>query len=153
MGGPFTADELIDEVYWVIEEGSEEDLEHLDVLEDILEGAEEMLLDFALEFAFDYVDDNGNDMIEVEEVDAMADDLSLDEDERQELYDGMEAFDEDDDYMVSWDEFASGMEMVLEEEPDLKWEILEAAADLINEFDVDCDADGVEGCDDERAEF
>ena len=153
MGGPFTADELIDEVYWVLEEGTEEDLEHLDVLEDILEGAEEMLLDFALEFAFDYVDDNGNDFIEVEEVDAMADDLSLDEDERQDLYDGMEAFDEDDDYMVSWDEFASGMEWVLEEEPDLKWEILEGAADLINEFDVDCDADGVEGCDDERDEF
>ena len=153
MGGPFTADELIDEVYWVLEEGTEEDLEHLDVLEDILEGAEEMLLDFALEFAFDYVDDNGNDFIEVEEVDAMADDLSLDEDERQDLYDGMAAFDEDDDYMVSWDEFASGMEWVLEEEPDLKWEILEGAADLINEFDVDCDADGVSGCDDERDEF
>jgi len=61
MGGPFTADQLIDEVNWVLEEGTEEDMEHLDVLEGILEGSEEMLLDFALDFAFEYVDDNGND--------------------------------------------------------------------------------------------
>ena len=61
MGGPFTADQLIDEVNWVLEEGTEEDMEHLEVLEDILEGSEEMLLDLALDFAFDYVDDNGND--------------------------------------------------------------------------------------------
>ena len=83
----------------------------------------------------------------------MADDLELDDEERGDLYDAMEWFDEDDDDQVSWDEFAAGMEMVLEEEPELKWEILEGAADLINEYDVDCDADGVEGCDDERAEF
>ena len=83
----------------------------------------------------------------------MADDLELDDEERGDLYDAMEWFDEDDDDQVSWDEFAAGMEMVLEEEPELKWEILEGAADLINEYDVDCDADGVEGCDDERAAF
>ena len=153
MGGPFTADELIDEVYWVLEYGTDEDMEHLETLEGILEGSEEMLLDFALEFAFDYVDDNGNDQIEIEEVDAFADDLELDDEERQDLYDGMEAFDTDDDMQVSWDEFTAGMEWVLEEEPELKWEILEGAADLVNEYDVDCDADGVEGCDDERAEF
>ena len=153
MGGPFSADEMIDEVYRIMEEGTEEEKEALDVLEEILEGSEEMLLDFALEFAFDYVDENGNDQIEVEEVDAMADDLELDEEEHQELYDAMEAFDEDEDYMVSWDEFTAGMELVLEEDEALKWEILEGAADLVNEYDVDCDADGVEGCDDERAEF
>ena len=31
MGGPFTADQLIDEVNWVLEEGTEEDMEHLEV--------------------------------------------------------------------------------------------------------------------------
>ena len=153
FGGPWTAEEMIEEVNWVIENGTEEDMEHLDVLEGILEGSEEMLLDFALSFAFDYVDENGNDQIEVEEVDAMADELDLDDEERQDLYDGMEAFDENDDMQVSWDEFTAGMEWVLEEEPELKWEILEGAAELVNEYDVDCDADGVEGCDDERAEF
>ena len=83
----------------------------------------------------------------------MADDLELDDEEREEMYDAMEAFDEDDNYMVSWDEFTAGMELVLEEDEALKWEILEGAADLVNLYDVDCDADGVEGGDDERAEF
>lgn len=79
--------------------------------------------------------------------------MDLDEDEADELYDAFEALDTDDDMAVSWDEWEAGVRAAMEEDPELKWEILDEAADYINENDVDCSEDGVEGCEDERAAF
>ena len=41
----------------------------------------------------------------------------------------------------------------MEEDPELRWEILEEAAEFINEWDVDCTEDGDDNCDNERAMF
>ena len=79
--------------------------------------------------------------------------MDLDEEEAGEFYAAFESLDEDDDMAVSWDEWEAGVRAAMEEDPELKWEVLEEAADYVNEFDVDCSADGVDGCDDERAAF
>ena len=122
-------------------------------MKDLLNGAEEMLIDGAIDVAFDEYDTNGNDEIDVEEVAAAIIDLDLDEDEADEVYAAFEEADTDEDWTVSWDEWEAGFRAALEEDPELKWAILEEAADYINEGDVDCSADGVEGCEDERAEW
>ena len=41
----------------------------------------------------------------------------------------------------------------MEEDPELRWEILDEAAEFINEYDVDCTEVGDSDCDDERAAF
>ena len=81
LGGPFTHEELVDGVHWVLESGDSEDFENLEKLEGLMEGAEEMLVDLAIDIAFDMVDTNGNDAIEVEEVDDMIYHLELDDEE------------------------------------------------------------------------
>ena len=153
FGGPFSHEELVDGVNWVVENGSEEDLENLEKLEGLMEGAEEMLIDLAIEVAFDMIDENGNDAIEVEEVEDMIEALELDEDEADEVYEGFGEADENEDWEVSWDEFGNAIWNAIEEDPDLAYEIVDGVADFIDDFDVDCDEDGVEGCDDERAAF
>ena len=148
MLGPFTYEELEMEVEWMME--SEE---VLNTMKDLLNGAEEMLIDGAIDVAFGEYDTNGNDEIDFEEVEAAIIDLDLDEDEADEVYAAFEEADTDEDWAVSWDEWEAGFRAALEEDPELKWEILEEAADYINEGDIDCSADGVEGCEDERAEW
>jgi len=137
----------------MMENGDEEDWAVLDTVEDLLEGAEEMLLDAAIDVAFDELDLDDNDEINVEEVEDAIIDLDLDEEEAGEFYAAFEALDADEDMAVSWDEWETGVRAAMEEDPELKWEVLEEAADYVNEFDVDCSEDGVDGCDDERAAF
>jgi len=137
----------------MMENGDDDDWEVLYTVEDLLEGAEEMLLDAAIDVAFDELDLDDNDEINVEEVEDAIDDLDLDDEEAGEFYAAFEALDADEDMAVSWDEWETGVRAAMEEDPELKWEVLEEAADYVNEFDVDCSADGVDGCDDERAAF
>ena len=153
MGGPFSFEDLQEEVEWMMENGDDDDWEVLYTVEDLLEGAEEMLLDAAIDVAFDELDLDDNDEINVEEVEDAIDDLDLDDEEAGEFYAAFEALDADEDMAVSWDEWETGVRAAMEEDPELKWEVLEEAADYVNEFDVDCSADGVDGCDDERAAF
>ena len=77
--------------------------------------------------------------------------MDLDEEEAGEFYDAMESIDTDEDNLVSWDEWEAAVIVAMEEDPELKWLILEDATVYVNEFDVDCSLDGVEGCEDERA--
>lgn len=52
----------------MMENGDDDDWAVLDTIEDLLEGAEEMLIDAAIDVAFDEQDLDGNDEIDVEEV-------------------------------------------------------------------------------------
>ena len=125
----------------------------LDGIEDLLEGAEGMVIDFVIDVAFDYMDANDNGEIEVSEVEDMVEEFELDEEEEQDVFDAYAALDTNDDEVVDADEFYDGLMSVLEENEDLYYEMLDGATDLINEFDVDCSADGVEGCEDEWNEM
>ena len=89
----------------------------------------------------------------MDEVDDMADELDLSEDERQDVYDAFEWADADDNGGVDYGEWSMAIETAIEHEPSLQWEILDGFADFADEYDVDCDDDGVEGCADERAGF
>ena len=68
MLGPFSFEDLHAEVEWMMENGDDDDWAVLDTIEDLLEGAEEMLIDAAIDVAFDEQDLDGNDEIDVEEV-------------------------------------------------------------------------------------
>ena len=151
--GPFSHEDLVEGAEWVTEYGTEEDMENLGKMEALMEGAEEMLVDLAIEVAFDMVDLDGSDAITVEEVEDLISWAELDEDEADELYEEFEAADEDGNWEVSYGEFGNAVWNAIEEEPDLAYEIVEEVADFIDEFDVDCSEDGVDGCDDERAAF
>ena len=145
FGGPFSAEELHDEVNYILEAA-----EGIEVMEGLMEGAEQMIIDSAKAYTFDLVDDNGDDAIDGDEVDAMVEDLELDDEEAAEVYEAFVAADVDEDDQVTYDEWDAAIEWAMEEDPELRWEILEEAADAINEWDVDC---GEDGCEDERAAF
>ena len=68
MLGPFSFEDLHAEVEWMMENGDDDDWAVLDTIEDLLEGAEDMLIDAAIDVAFDEQDLDGNDEIDVEEV-------------------------------------------------------------------------------------
>ena len=121
----------------------------LDGIEDLLEGAEGMVIDFVIDVAFDYIDDNDDGEIEVSEVEDMVEEFELEGDDAQDVFDAYAALDTNDDMVVDADEFYDGLMSILEENEDLYYEMLDGATDMINEYDVDCSADGVEGCEDE----
>ena len=60
------------------------------------------------------------------------------ESEAEEYREDFERIDTDNDGVVSYDEWAAEVEAMLREDPDLKWEILEAVADYMNEIDDYC---------------
>ena len=158
FGGPVTSDELIDEINWIHEQDNsdgswDEDLAAIEVMSGILQGAEGMMIDLAVAVAFDSIDADGSDAIDVDEVDAMIDDLELDEDEAMDVYEAFEWADADDDMEVTYEEFGDAVWEAVEEDEDLRQEILDEAADFINEWDVDCTEDGDDNCDNERAYF
>merc|ERR1712156_1030148 len=124
--GPISAEMLHEEIEWILEQPNEEGewdeaLEGIAEMEDLVEGAEDMMIDLAVEVAFDAIDADGSDAIGDEEVD--------------------------------FDEFEDAIWSAMDEDPELRWEILDEAADFINEFDVDCTEDGDSDCDNERAAF
>ena len=114
-----------------------------------LEGAEEMIIDFAVGAVFDEIDTNDNGEIEVEEVEDMIAELEL-EDDADEVYEGFEAADVDGDWVVDGEEFYNAMWYAIEEDAELRKDIMEEVADFVDEFDVDC---GEDGCEDEREEM
>ena len=61
MLGPFTFEDLQAEVEWAKENGDDDDWAVLDKIEDLLEHAEEMLLDSAINIAFGELDLDDND--------------------------------------------------------------------------------------------
>ena len=63
---------------------------------------------------------------------------------------GFEHADEDGDKVVSYDEFYAYVWAAVEVDAELRADIMQSFADFVDEYDVDCSADGVEGCDDER---
>ena len=131
MGGPFEEDALVEAL-----EGEDEELQK-DMVEG-LEGAETMIIDFAVAVAFDEIDTNDNGEIEVEEVDDMIEALELEDDE-DEIYDGFAAADVDDDYVVDVEEFYNAMWYAIEEDAELRKDIMESAADFIDMFDIECE--------------
>ena len=86
----------------------------LDGIVEILEGAEEMVIDVALDVAFDMVDSNDNGEIEVSEVEDMIDELELDDDEAADVIDGFEWMDEDENDAVDWDEWYGAIMWAIE---------------------------------------
>ena len=117
----------------------------------MIEGAENMLVDFAVILMFDEIDENDNGNIEESEVDDMAAELELDDAATQELHEGLLIMDADEDGEVSLEEFYHTIQWSLEQDDSqLKWELLEDIEGWIDEGDIDCSADGVEGCEDER---
>lgn len=79
--------------------------------------------------------------------------LELDDDEAEYFLDGMEYADENGDLVVTYDEMYDAVWEAVEDDAELRAELMQGIADFADEFDVDCSADGVEGCDDERAAF
>ena len=80
FGGPISAEMLHDEIEWILEQPNEngewdEALEGIADMEDFVEGAEDMMIDLAVEVAFDVIDADGSDAINVDEVAAMVEDL------------------------------------------------------------------------------
>ena len=133
MGGPFDEDDLVG----VLEEADEE------LLEEMVEGlecAEEMIIDFAVGAVFDAIDTNDNGEIEVEEVEDMIAELEL-EDDADEVYEGFEAADVDEDWVVDVEEFYDAMWYAIEEDAELRRDIMEEAADFIDMFDIECEGD------------
>jgi len=65
----------------------------------------------------------------------------------------MEYVDADGDLVVTYDELYDAVWEAVEEDAELRAELMQGVADLVDEYDVDCSDDGVEGCDDERAEM
>ena len=117
----------------------------------MIEGAENMLVDFAVFWMFDDLDLNDNGTIEESDVDAVAAVLELDDAATQELHEGLMIMDADEDGEVSWEEWENVIQWSLEQDDSqLKWELLEDVEGWIDEDDIDCSADGVEGCEDER---
>ena len=112
-----------------------------------------MIIDVAVGYAFDEIDADGNDEIDEDEVWDMIDDLELDDDEAEDVLDGMEYADADGDLVVTYDELYDAVWEAVEEDAELRAELMQGVADLVDEYDVDCSDDGVEGCDDERAEM
>jgi len=156
--GPISAEMLHEEIEWILEQPNEdgewdEALEGIAEMEDLVEGAEDMMIDLAVEVAFDAIDADGSDAIGVDEVADMVVDLELDDEEAGEVYDAFELADQDGDEEVDFDEFEDAIWSAMDEDPELRWEILDEAADFINEFDVDCTEDGDSDCDNERAAF
>ena len=120
----------------------------------MIEGAEDMLVDFAVFWMFDEFDENDNGTIEESDVDAAAAELELDDAATQELHEGLLIMDADEDGEVSWEEWEHTIQWALEQDDSqLKWELLEDVKDWYDEVDVDCSADGVEGCEDEREAY
>ena len=112
-----------------------------------------MIIDVAVGYAFDEIDADGNDEIDEDEVWDMIEDLELDDDEAEDVLDGMEYADADGDLVVTYDELYDAVWEAVEEDAELRAELMQGVADLVDEYDVDCSDDGVEGCDDERAEM
>ena len=134
MGGPFDEDQLIG----VLEEADEE------VQEEMVEGlecAEEMIIDFAVGAVFDEIDTNDNLEIEVEEVEDMIEELELDAHDEYEVYSVFQAADVNEDWVVDVDEFYNAIWYAIEEDAELRKDIMETAADFIDEFDHDCEGD------------
>ena len=120
----------------------------------MIEGAENMLVDFAVFWMFDDLDLNDNGTIEESDVDAVAAVLELDDAATQELHEGLMIMDADEDGEVSWEEWENVIQWSLEQDDSqLKWELLEDIKDEQDYWDVDCSADGVEGCEDEREAY
>ena len=150
FGGPFTVDELVEVLDYALAEGGEE------VVDEIvggLEDAEELIIDAAVGFAFDAMDADMNGEIDEDEVYDMIDELELDDEEAEEVLDGFDYADADGDEAVDAGEFYDAVWEAVENDVELRNELMQGVADLADEFDVDCSADGVEGCDDERAEM
>ena len=117
----------------------------------MIEGAENMLVDFAVFWMFDDLDLNDNGTIEESDVDAVAAVLELDDAATQELHEGLMIMDADEDGEVSWEEWENVIQWSLEQDDSqLKWELLDDIEGWFDEADIDCSADGVEGCEDER---
>ena len=80
----------------------------------------------------------------------MISELELDEEEEDEVWEGFDYANEDGDDVVDGDEFYNAIWEAVEEDAELRKELMQEFADFADEFDVDCSADGVEGCEDER---
>ena len=123
------------------------------MVDEILEGledAEDMVIDAAVGYAFEALDADDNGEIDEGEVIDMIDELELDEEEEEEVWEGFDYADEDEDFVVDADEFYNAIWDAVEEDAELRNEWMQEVADLVDEFDIDCSADGVEGCEDER---
>ena len=130
---------------------AEGDYELADTVVEVLEYAEVMIIDSAVAFPFMDMDRNEDGNINVDEALEIIYELDLDENEAYDFLTGMEQADADGDKVVSYDEFYAWVWMAVKADAELRRDIMQSWADLVDEYDVDCSADGVAGCDDERA--
>ena len=132
---------------------AEDDYELLDTVVEALEVAEEIVIDAAVAVAFDEMDINADGVFDQDEAEVMMEDLDLDDEDIEDFLEGMEAADSDENGVVDFDELYSVVWEAVEEDAELRAEFMQEVADMIDEFDVDCSEDGVDGCDDEREQF
>jgi hypothetical protein len=127
--------------------------EFLDNVEDALLVAETIVIDTAVELAFDEMDINDDGVFDQDEAEDMMEDLGLDDEEIEDFYETMEYADADENGVVTFDELYSVVWEAVEEDAELRAMFMQEMADWIDELDVDCSEDGIDGCDDEREQF
>lgn len=127
--------------------------EFLDNVEDALLVAETIVIDTAVEYAFDEMDINDDGVFDQDEAEVILADFDLDDEDIEDFYETMEYADADENGVVTFDELYNVVWEAVEEDAELRAEFMQEVADMIDEFDVDCSADGIDGCDDEREEY
>lgn len=138
-----------EEVYNYLE-GDEDGLEGF---EGYIEFSEDVVLDIAANILFDFVDENGDDEVDIDEAVAFVEE-NFDEGEQDDIIEGFEGADEDGSYTIDRDEFIIATIDAVHSEEGLREEILVNLADFVDMFDVDCDYDGSDsGCRAHAEEF
>ena len=127
--------------------------EFLDNVEDALLVAETIVIDTAVELAFDEMDINDDGVFDQDEAEVILQDFDLDDEDIEDFYEAMEYADADENGVVTFDELYNVVWEAVEEDAELRAEFMQEVADMIDEFDVDCSEDGIDGCDDEREQF
>jgi len=125
----------------------------LDNVEDALLVAETIVIDTAVEYAFDEMDINDDGVFDQDEAEVILADFDLDDEDIEDFYETMEYADADENGVVTFDELYNVVWEAVEEDAELRAEFMQEVADMIDEFDVDCSEDGIDGCDDEREEY
>ena len=101
MEGPFTADELWATVENLMDADDEDALDDLATMEELLVDAEDMFLNMAIEASFEAMDIDLNDLIEASDIDVIASELEMDEDEADEFLEDVMLMDADEDGAVT----------------------------------------------------
>lgn len=124
--GPFTVEQLDEYCEFVLEEGTEEDLEQLDRFADYMEGAEDMVLKLVWSIYFKQIDADGSGTITVSDIDYVVSQYGWSES----AYDIFEN-DTDENGEIDLDEYFASFESQFEGDPEYRFAFVAGAVSFL----------------------